>query len=249
VSSAFYHFSIDDVLKTLVEASDAGAGLFAHPFYAFLERMHRDHGTKIDLYLFERTEISGRTRTLAEVSESLAPDFAKAEWLRLGPHGRDYATAPYAQSPEEQVETFSAIYREIDRFAGRSRRAKWVRLHYFSEAYEAAPYLSNAGVGALLLTDKEAAAYRLEEPKKSELREKGRISHAGIELIRSHLRVENLVGPGWTWPTVQSAIEAPLTRYGYLSLFTHEYELDRDEVKDRMRECLAFLGSRSLLSV
>jgi hypothetical protein len=244
-----YHFSIDDVLKTLIEASDMGSGLFSHPFYAFLKEMHEAFGTKMDLYLFERTEVGGRMRTLAEVSEALGTDLAAADWLRFGPHAKDYGTAPYAQSPEDQVAAFSAIFDAIDRIAGPDQRSKWVRLHYFSEAYEAAPYLRRAGVEALLLTDKEAAAYRLDEPKRNALRETGRIAHAGIELVRSHLRVENLIGEEWPWPKVQAALAAPLQRYGYLSLFTHEYELDRPEVRAQMRECLAWLSARSLLSI
>jgi hypothetical protein len=244
-----YHFSIDDVSKTLIEASDSGAGLFAHPFYALLESIHDAYGIEMDLYLFERTEVAGRTRALSEVSDRLRADFDRTRWIRLGPHARDYATAPYAQTPENQIAAFSDIYREIDRFAGRERRAKWVRLHYFSEAYEAAPFLKSAGVEALLLTDKDAAAYRLGEAKRVELREKGRVAHAGIELVRSHLRVENLVGPEWPWPKVEAALEAPLRAYAYLSLFTHEYELDRKEVRERMRECSAWLAARSLLPI
>jgi hypothetical protein len=241
----FYHFSIDDVFKALLEASDSGAPLFDHPFFAYLRDLNASFGTRIDLYLFERTG----ARALTEVSSRFRDDFARAPWLRLGPHGKDYATAPYAQAPEDQIATFEAIYREIDRFAGAQSNAKWVRLHYFSEAYEAAPSLAHQGVEALLLTDKDAAAYRLPEPLRAELREKGRIPHAGIELVRSHARVENLVGPSWPWPSVQAALDAPIAKYGYLSLFTHEYELDREEVRERTKACLAYLRSRSLLSI
>ena len=244
-----YHFSIDDLAKTLIEASDTGRGLFAHPFFSFLEQIHDEFGTRMDLYLFERTDMAGRVRSLAEVSEALREDFASADWIRLGPHAKDYGTAPYAQTPEEQIAAFCSIFREIDRFAGVERRSKWVRLHYFSEAYEAAPYLKSAGVQALLLTDKEVAAYRLEETARLELRDKGTIAHLGLDLARSHLRVEDLIGPEWTWPKVQAALEAPLQRYGYLSLFTHECELDRQEVRTRMRECLAWVSARFLLSI
>ena len=168
---------------------------------------------------------------------------------RLGPHAKDYATAPYAQTTNDQIAAFDSIYREIDRFAGVERRSKWVRLHYFSEAYGAAPYLKSAGVEALFLTDKEAVAYHLEENARLDLRDKGQIAHAGLSLMRSHFRVENFVGPEWSWPKVQAALEAPIQRHGYLSLFTHEYELDRKEVRTRTCECLAWLSARSLLSI
>ena len=243
-----YHFSIDDVAKALIEASDRGSGLFAHPFFGFLEQMHDAFGTRMDLYLFERTEVAGWVRSLAEVSDALREDFARADWIRLGPHAKDHATPPYAQTPEDQIAVFASIFGEIDRFAGVERRSKWVRLHYFSETYAAAQHLKDAGVEVLLLTDKEVGAYHLEEAARLELRDQGRIGHAGLELARSHLRVETLIGPDWPWPKVQAALEAPLQRHGYLSLFTHECELDRPEVQTRMRECLAWLSSQSLVS-
>lgn len=247
-AAPFFHFSIDDVLVSLIDASDRRIGLFEQPFFAFLRALNQQFGTRMDLYLFERAVIDGRERTLAEVSDHLRPELAAADWLRFGPHALDGATAPYKQTTEQQLTTFASIYRQIDRFAGRARRSRWVRLHYFSEAYGAGPFLQQAGVEALLLTDKDAVAYHLPEPLKAELGRSGRIAHASLQLARSHARVENLVGEGITPERLQAALDEPLRRHGYLSLFSHEYELERPEVRARTSECLAHLSARGVPS-
>jgi hypothetical protein len=243
----FVHFSVDDVLKALIEATDQALPLFEHPFFAFLQGLHRRFETRVDLYLFERAVIDGRERTLAEVSDRFRPALQEADWIRFGPHAREGALAPYQQSPEEQVATFASIYAQIDRFAGPGRRSAWVRLHYFSEAYAAGPFLRQAGVEALLLTDKDACAYHLPEPLKAELKREGRIAHAELQLARSHHRVENLLAAADP-DVLQAALDGPLRDHGYLSLFTHEYELDRPEVRARTEECLAYLASRAIPS-
>jgi len=234
---SFYHFSIDDVLKSLIEVTDRKIGLFEHQLFAFLREVHDTFGTNMDLYLFERQVIEGVQRSLTEVKLGLCagPD---AAWLRFGPHARDFGTPPHTQTPEDQRVTFATIYREIDRIAGAGRRSRWVRLHYFSEPYEAAPFLTQAGVEALLLTDKDKVAYRLPEPEKAQLREKGAIDYAGIALRRSHVRVENLLS-GNTEPLLDTLLK----KHGYLALFTHEYELSRPEVRERMRDCIAHLAA------
>jgi hypothetical protein len=242
-----YHFSIDDVLKALLEASDRGGDLFAIPFFALLEEAHRRFGTKTDLYLFQKQVIDGRERSLAEVSSRLREVLARTDWIRFGPHALDYGTAPYAQDPASQSATIEGIYREVDRFAGAERHARWVRLHYFSEAYESAPALIAAGVEGLLLTDKEAAAYRLSEDNRSLLRERGEVAHAGLSLYRSHLRVENILDLDRR--ALAETLDAPIQRYGYLSLFTHEYELDRADVRSRMMLCLEILAERAVPSI
>lgn len=244
----FYHFSVDDVLAALIDATDRSLPLFEQPFFAFLQQLHRDFGTRMDLYLFERSVIGGRERSLAEVSDRFRRELAAAEWLRFGPHAREPSLAPYQQSQPEQVATFASIYAQIDRFAGPEKRSRWVRLHYFSEAYGAADFLRQAGVESLLLTDKDAVAYQLPEPQRAQLGVEGRIHHAGLQLARSHGRVENLVGEQMSPERWRAALDQPLRRHGYLSLFTHEYELDREEVRARTRDCLEHLHRQGIAS-
>lgn len=228
----YYHFSVDDVFDSFIEVSDSRLALFDHPFFQFLKNIHDEFGAIVSLYLFYQNTIRGTLRTLAEVSDANKEVLNRSSWLRLGPHGLDYALPPYAQSSVEQARIFDAIYGEIDRFAGKGERSKWVRLHHFSESYELAQYFRPKGVSALLSTDKEAVSYRMPGYARERLRDEGAVSYEGMTFVRTHFRVEALVGERTSSPhEVQRTLASCLTRRGYAVVMTHEYELARPEVR------------------
>lgn len=226
-----YHFSVDDVFDALLEVSDQRMPLFAHPFFQALAHVHDVFGTHVHLYLFYQKRLSMTTRSLAEVSGTLQEDFRDTDWLHLGPHALDNETPPYAQTPVQQMATFEAIYAEIARFTGRPTTSRWVRLHYFSEAYELAAYFRAKGVEALLSTDKAAISYRLPPDVQARLRDTGTADYQGMTFVRSHWRIETLVQHGFTAPRVYHELAAILARQRYVVILTHEYELVRPDVR------------------
>ena len=247
--AAEFHFSVDDVFDAFVEVSDRRLPLFEHPFFAFLKRLHDDFGVSVDLYLFYRKTVDGRRRTLDEVAASIGDALRDHQWLRLGPHALDYDTPPYAQTPPERQRAFDAIYAQLDRFAAGGGRSKWLRLHFFSEAYENGPYFRTRDVEALLTTDKPVVSYRLADPERRRLEERGRIDYGGITLIRSHFRMEGLADAGLEAEAVARALDAILDRYGVAVLLTHESLLDRPEVRQMTVTALRHLTARNAVSV
>ena len=228
----FFHFSVDDVCGALLEASHRGSDPFAHRFFAFLKHLHDSSGTGIDLYCFYQTQIDGCTRSLAEVPDSFREAFHVHDWLRFGPHALDYASAPYADTPERQREMCDLTYREIDRFAGRTSRSKWVRLHYFSESFELADYFHEQGVGALLTTDKPETSHRLPPEETDVLRTRGTVSYRGMTFVTSHFRLENLIPANPSGPSVAEAADRAIASHGFVTCLTHEYELARAAVRE-----------------
>lgn len=245
---AFYHFSIDDVFNSLIEVSDANIALFKHPFFNFLQSLHLDYGVYLDLYLFYQKIVQGRLRNLTEISPQLKTDFISAPWLRLGPHALDHDTAPYLQSPADQEKTFNAIYQEIRRFAGSSNMSRWLRLHYFSEAYELSTYWQSQGVDTLLLTDKPAVAYRLPNPEKEKLESSGLIQYQGLNLRRSHERMENLSAEAISHQNLHTRLARHLEKHNYLILFSHEINMSDAKVQSITRESLSYVSKLGLSS-
>ncbi|MCC7154059.1 MAG: hypothetical protein IT161_05750 [Bryobacterales bacterium] len=245
-----YHFSVDDVFEALIQMSDWEMRAFDHPFFRFLKEMHHRYGMNCDAYLFLEGNVGGKKRSLSEIPKSYREEFQGATWLRFGPHALNYDVPPYTQAPEEQERTFDRLYSEIERIAGPGKTCDWVRLHFFSEAYEIAPYLRKRGVSTLLLTDKQAIAYRLPAAARDRLRTEGMFEYGGLRLRQSQYRIENLAAP----PAVCRAdIEEELgyTAWdsGYLTLFTHEIELSRREVRQRTEECLGYTAARGMRPV
>lgn len=245
-----YHFSIDDVFESLFEAADRGISLWKQPMFAFLAGLHESHGLKVDLYLFVEGVIDGKRRHLRELPDRLRDDFARArDWVRLGPHARDYERAPYQQTAEENRETFRETFEQIDRLAGPEFRSRQVRLHYFSEAYDSADDLLEAGVEGLFLTDKDAVSYHLPPELTRELAGRGEIEYRGLRLIRSHTRLETLVETHPEPPACRAELDRFIEAHGHLVLFTHEIDLARPEVLELARTCFDHLLERQIISI
>jgi hypothetical protein len=238
--TAGYHFSIDDVFDDLVHLD------VASPLWSFLDEARAGFGIEADLYAFLEGDLDGHRRSLDEITAHARDALAARPWLRLGPHARDAATPPHAEDAAAQTSTFAALYAAIDRAVGRARRSAWVRLHYFSEPWEAAPQLLAEGVRALLLTDREAIAYRLPDPAKAELAATGHATHAGLALRRSHIRLEEVLARG---EPPEPLLDRALARHGYVSVFTHAVEVARPEIRALALRCFAHLAERGVPAI
>jgi hypothetical protein len=218
----FFHLSIDDVFASLVTASARDRALAMDTMFGALDRLHAEFGMLVDLYLFAQSRLEGRQRGLDEVSTAVAADLRQRPWLRLGPHAVNPETPPHRQTAPELNTTLQSLFESIDRLVGPAARSSWVRLHEFSEAYEAAPMLKAHGVEALLTTDKPAVAWRLPHAERDTLRQAGRVSFNGIEFVRSHLRAELLVAEGIGRATLLGRVRNIINTHGFLAIFTHE---------------------------
>ncbi|MEM7201096.1 MAG: hypothetical protein AAF628_12555 [Planctomycetota bacterium] len=241
---AFYHFSVDDVLPGLVDAS-RGPDLLTHPLLSFLGSLYADFGTKTDLYLFAEAQNHGVRSSLADVSARQRRGFEALPWLRLGPHAHDDQTPPYRQSVRAVQETCDWIFDQIKRFSGSTTRSRWLRLHYFSECFECADYFRDRGIDTLLLTDKAAGAYRLPPAIRKAILERGVADYRGLRWVRSHLRVEALVASG---QPIERAIDRVLEQHGFAVLFTHEVALAAAEVREAALTGLRHLERRGVAS-
>ena len=236
-----YHLSVDDVLAGLVEDG--------HPLLDVLAELHARHAARADLYLFHRAVVAGAPRTLDAIPAAVADRLARFDWLRLGPHGDDYETAPHAQAPADQRAMLARVYGALDRAAPGAGRARWLRLHYFSECFELAPELRARGVEALLTTDKAVGSYRLPEACREELLRAGRTTHAGLDFVRSHLRLENLAREAPPPGAVERMLDRILGDHGTMVLFTHEADLLGEATRAMAHRCLSHLvrvGARPL---
>lgn len=198
----------------------------AQPFLAFCSQLAAE-GAITDLYLFRRMHgIDGRVRSLDEVANPLAIDaLAGLAGVRFGPHAEDYATAPHAQALDRQAATMRGLFNVISRLALPEARARWVRLHYFSECFEIAPVFREHGVEALLTTDKPALTWRMGPRQAEELGRLGRTEANGLAMIRSHLRLENFVGEADDPARFLARIDEALDSHGFVTLFTHETDM------------------------
>lgn len=227
-----FHFSVDDVFGAVMQLSDWDLCIRDQPMLGFLDALARDTGATCDLYVFSRATLpDGRVRRLAEVTARAAAVLAGAAAFRWGPHARDYTTAPHAQTLPEAEATFVALAADIARIAPPNRRADWVRLHYFSELWELAPLWRAQGISALMTTDRPAVAWRLPEGPRAALAATGRTEHGGIGFVASHLRLEHFAADAADPARFRDRMEAALDRHGFVTVFTHEVDLDDPRIR------------------
>ncbi len=239
----WFHFSIDDVHGSLVEASKL-TSLFKHPLYEFLSHIHSAYGLCFDLKLFHEQKDWNGYSNLEDV-ESIRSQLIKAgNFIRFGPHSRNQRIAPHDESSQEsQVEIFNTIYKQIDRFAGEDMHCHWVRLHYFSELFELGEYFKSKGVSALLTTDRPVGSYRMGEDTALQLNNYGYANYQGTNFIRTHFRLEDFTNARLTNEVIKQKFEKAIEQYGFIVMLSHEYELMRPEVRLMLVCVLEVLGS------
>jgi hypothetical protein len=243
-----FHLSVDDVFGAVMQLSDWGLPVAGQPMLAFLDRLHRETGAVTDLYLFAAAVLAdGRRRRLDELTEAAAATLGAAPAFRWGPHARDYATAPHAQPAEEARADFAALLAGIGRIAPPARRSDWVRLHYFSELYELADLWSAHGITALMTTDRPAVAWRLPAAARAELAASGQTRHAGCGFVASHLRVEFFAAEAADPARFCARMDAALDRHGFVSVFTHEAELDDPRIRRLLAAACDHAARRGLI--
>lgn len=137
--SGSFHFSVDDVFKSLIEITDKKISLKKHNFFKIFYKLWKKYKIKTGLHIFYQGKIKGKLRTLKEVK--ILKKEIKEGWIYFGAHGLDANTPPYTQKPTTQKKVLNNIYKEIYRFAGKKFLCKRIRLHHYSESYEISNFL------------------------------------------------------------------------------------------------------------
>jgi hypothetical protein len=248
-NSPWYHFSIDDVFESLIEVTDSKCPLFNNRMFSMLHAMNQEYGLHVDLELFYEKEIDGNVRTLTEVRNIRDEILGAGDWLWFAPHAQNYQIPPFEQSCSEQVRVFDDIYREIDRFAGNDMRAMWARLHHYSESFELGGFFLERGVEALFSTDRPIGSHRMPPNVSRELIENGVSSYEGTNFIRTQFRLENLTNSRVNNFELAKLFEAALNKYGFITIYSHEYEFSRSEVRNMFKNVLKTLDSMSVQNI
>lgn len=243
LSKSLYHFSVDDVLDSLLEASKEKS-IFDHWFFKYFKSLHDELGFNLDLYLFYEKEIDGKKYTLKDINESIKKELKENAWIRFGPHALNYETAPYNQSIEDLINTFDLIYTQIERFAGKKAFSHYVRLHFYSEMHELADYFKKFGVKALFSTEKEPVSYRLPESVKKILSELGQVEYEGISFIRTMFRTEYLVDDKVPLKKLKVKFDEKIEKNQLIVFYVHELELKRKSVQGLTTKLIRYVVSK-----
>lgn len=233
----YLHFSVDDVLKSLIEVGDKKVKLLDHWFFSFLYKIHKKYKINICLYLFYEEIIRGKFRNLSEIPS--IKNQIKNNWLKFGAHGLNYQNPPHKISVNKQKKHISKIYKEIIRFSGKNNLAKKVRLHEYSECFEIKNFLKKYKVNSLFSTDRKVGSHRLKKKNSEELLNNGLTHYKGMKFIRTDLRVENMINR--SEKKIISKIKKILEKKNFLIIYTHEYDLKNKNCRITLNKILKII--------
>lgn len=236
-----FHFSVDDVLPSLIDVTDRQIPLIENNFFAQLRYIYEKYGVKTGLNLFYAHRVGGEIRYLTEVRD--LKEEMKDGWIYFAPHALDFHTPPYAQDVEDQIQTLDKIMHEIERIAG-NYKASSVRFHYYSECYEIAKNILNYGMTEMFVTDKLVGSHRLPQSHVENLLSKGFTDHNGLKVTRTNFRVENLANDKASQQEIIESFTTALEKYSRIVIYSHEYEHDRKDVSDMLIKSMDILVTK-----
>ncbi len=221
-----FHFSIDDVFESLIEISDKNIPLKKHWFFKILYRLWKNYKVKTALYLFYQKRMNGDIRTLREVKD--IKDQIREGWIYFNFHGLDKDNPPFSQTTLDQKKTFEKIRSEIIRFAGKKYFSSFVRLHYYSEAFQLSRYFAKKRVKGLFTTDKKVISYHLPKKNNKELLDIGFSTFKKMKFIRTDFRIEKLSNKK-NLKKIKYFFLKKKNRKKNIIIYTHEYELKKSK--------------------
>ena len=239
----FFHFSVDDVIKSLIEITDKKIKIKDHWFFSILYKIHKKYNLKISLYLFYAEKINGKTRYLSEI-RNLKKEL-NGNWLYFGAHSHSYKKPLHSQSIINQKKHINIIYKEIIRFAGKNLLASKVRFHEYSECYEISDLLKKYKIKALFSTDKKIGSHRLNNNHKKKLLLNGKTRFKNLNFIRTDFRVENMIKQNQK--TNINNLNNIAKKRNFLSIYTHEYELEKKKIRLKLFNLLDLISKNFLL--
>ncbi len=226
------HISLDDtkgIFKYLAGNSSSNS-IFETRTLRYLKELHEEFGAEFTLLCMCRS----KAFSLNQVSERWKEEFAaNKSWLHWGFHAydedTDYSSASAIQIRNEYQETMA----ELERITGITEFADVIRLHKFAGNLKCCQMLHELGINGLLTSDDNRKNYYLDEEAESMLNREGRYYDVvnNLYFYKSMTRLEHC-------PNVINEInEVKIKGWQRIEIFTHEWQLDNDVVREQLRLC------------
>lgn len=229
------HFSIDDtkgIFKALAQ-NTAMSSIFDTRALGFLRKLHNSYGTEFTLLcMYQSKEFK-----LPEVPEIWKKEFLmNKDWLHFGFHSIDENSDYSEASAEEIRRDYNKLIKELSRITGEFRFDSMIRLHGFSGSINACRELKRIGINCLFTADDDRCSYFLNDDECSIVNDEGIYNDrlTNLKFCRSLTRLELSDHP------VQELERAKDSQWELLSVFTHEWQLDRDVIRQKLEECCAW---------
>lgn len=224
--------SLDDVkgIFKFLAGNPEVKSVFETNTLGFLRELHQNYGSEFFLFCMCKS----KNFSLEQVSDCYRTEFlANQDWLHFGFHAWDENSDYGKATGRQMAEDYQVTMSQIGRITGITQFSDTIRLHKFAGSREACRALKEKGIRCLLTADDERSSYYLNRGEVECVNSEGAYfeESEGILFCRSLTRLEKSVD---TISDIQKSFDKGVQT---ISVFTHEWQMDKKEVRAKLQAC------------
>lgn len=228
---ATIHFSVDDTIWLFKGLKEEGyISAFEQPVLAFFRKLHELYGVAVSFYCFAEHE----DMHMAEVADTYSQEFSEnSDWLRFGFHAQSEDTQYGDNTPECAAADYANLTAHLRRIVGTAIDA-YPRIHCYSASQIALHAMQKEGLRGVLCPESGDGGYCLSEKQLRKVKSKGvYVDKNGLTYLDVDMRIEET-------ECILSTLLKRRRRL-HMEIFTHEWALDRERVRERILICCSML--------
>ena len=227
------HFSVDDATWVFLGPRDENYdSVFEQPILAFFRDLHENYGITVSFYCFLTQDWFDLRSVPDKYREELENNRA---WCRFGFHGIDLDTAYEEAEPERAAADYEAVMAQLRRIAGEALDV-CPRIHNYSAGQVALLAMRDQGLRGVLCPEiGREDRYGLTARQRRAVDSHGIYvdPKTGLNYLSTDIRIEET-------PCLMERITRRQAK-SHLEIFTHEWALERDHVREKIILCCDLL--------
>lgn len=228
------NISLDDV-KGIFKVLSGGnmESIFETRSLAFLQQMHDRYDTRFILFC----TCKDGNYALEKVPEKYLEEFLEnADWLQFGFHCFEESDNYETENLQDFMVKLEYYAINIRRCTGQNGFPAVIRLHGFKGNRDIIGALRDRGVRIFFTSDDRRQNYYLNEEQCRELETNRKYYDANMDVsfIKSCTRLENS-------DEIVNELKRGM-KFGkrVLPVFTHEWQMDREDIREKIRQCCKY---------
>lgn len=244
-NSKFMHVSLDDFIlafEDITKNEGKYKSIFDNDTFSYLKDLHDKYGAVISCYSYYENDDA--SFNLSKCTNKFAKEFEEnSDWLKFGFHTYNGSKNYEKTNSDEAKSDYDKVIGELLRITGNDKCIdRVVRLQNFAGNEESVQAMENTydGIEGVLGADDKRRSYDLNDEDNSYLyRYDYYIDDNGLDFFRTDLRMELIDDIDKELGKVKNGSEYK-NKNDILIVFTHEWQLPNDEIKEKLEKCCKF---------
>lgn len=240
----FMHISLDDFISAFEDISkneNKYNSIFDNNTFSYLKMLNDKYGAVISCYTYYESD--DKKFNLSQCTDKFAEEFEEnSDWLKFGFHTYKGSKNYEKTSSEESKSDYDKVLFELLRITSSEKCIDTVvRLQNFVGNEESIQAMMNTenGIKGVLGADDKRRSYYLDDEKNSYLYKYDYYEDNNLEFFRTDLRME-LIDDIDKSLTELNSNENLSEKKDILIVFTHEWQLSNEEIKEKLEKCCEF---------